>query len=250
MKNRVLLVRLGKMMVKDGWISKKAKLTWSMRTDGCLSWTVVLNHQVLSFVHPAIHPDLLILLHSFISKCVCQSNTHGFCRRQVLLRTTLLDGECGLHRPNCRWCKKSSSHWFWCTRQRPFFQLSNTFCFCVSLPVRWRTRPVAGGGAAGSAEEAERSGGWAGQILGVAEGCPGEAGASREKSNRCEWRELVPGVTLLQRGNYIKTTLTYCTQPSHIWSLHSNTGVMLLTAYALILTCFIYHCSNCFNRVL
>lgn len=43
---------------------------------------------------------------------------------------------------------------------------------------------VAGGGAAGPAEEAQR--GWrrAGQILRVFEGCPGEAGASREKSSR------------------------------------------------------------------
>ena len=95
-------------------------------------------------------------------------------------------------------------------------------CMCT---VCWSTWPAAGGRAAGSAEEAERSGGWAGQILRVSEGCPGEAGASREKSNRCKWWELMPAVELLQTDCNIETTLTYCTQSSDIWSLTQITQV-------------------------
>lgn len=42
------------------------------------------------------------------------------------------------------------------------------------------------GGTAGSAEEAQRCGRWAGQILRVTQGRPGEAGAGGEESNRRE----------------------------------------------------------------
>lgn len=122
-----------------------------------------------------------------------------------------------------------------CACQSQFFPTTWYVLFLCMCTVCWCTWPVAGGGAAGSAEEAERSGGWAGQILWVAEGCPGEAGASREKSNRCEWRELMTGVSLH----------SITSDPSH-----SKSGVVLLSTYAAILKLFIYHYTNCFIQLL
>lgn len=93
---------------------------------------------------------------------------------------------------------------------------------------------VAGGGAAGSAEEAERSGGWAGQILRVVKGCPGEAGASREESNRCEWRGLLFAVYRSATNNTVahsvavEPNLASATQDLQQWLSISQNMVLLL----------------------
>lgn len=66
-------------------------------------------------------------------------------------------------------------------------------CICIKTFLFSDIFPFAGvarGGAAGPAEEAQRSWRWAGQILRVSEGCPGEAGASGEKSNRRKWEAV------------------------------------------------------------